>query len=208
VYQQLTKYLSQYKQVSIPQVGTFELVPQSATLDVASKLIHPPSYATRYTDSVSVKEHQLNFLALDLNAGRDQALEELENFGRELKKKLQGGVFSWKDIGRLEAKETITVFHPEVFVSEGLKPIAAEKVLRKNVQHAVLRGEQEVFSASFYDEEKIFIKKVHVPTLMGWIAVALSALLILYFVYRNNFSATSSGTRMKVSPAKESPTYK
>ena len=208
MYQQLARYLSQYKQVSIPQVGTFELVPESARLDVASKLIYPPSYFTRYSDFVSVKEHQINFLAIDLNAGRDQVLEELESFGNELKRKIHAGVVSWKGIGRLEAKETSTVFHPEVFVSEGLKPINAEKVLRKNVQHAVLRGEQEVFSASFYDEEKIFKKRVHVPTLIGWIAVALSALLILYFVYRNNFSPTSSGTKMKVTPATESPTYK
>ena len=135
-------------------------------------------------------------------------IEELENFGRELKRKIQTGVFLWKGIGRLEAKETTTVFHPEVFVSEGLKPIIAEKVLRKNVQHTVLRGEQEVLSASFYDEEKTFRKKVHVPTLIAWIAVLLSVLFIGYFIYRNNFSATSSGTRMKVSPAAESPTYK
>ena len=208
MYQQLAKYLSQYKQVSIPQVGTFELVPQSATLDVASKLIYPPSYATRYIDSVSVKEHQLNFLALDLNAGKDQTLEELENFGRELKRKIQGGVFSWKGIGRLEAKATTTVFHPEVFVAQGLKPIAAEKVLRKNVQHTVLRGEQEVLSASFYDEEKTFRKRIHVPVLVGWIVVILSVLFIVYVVYRNNFSATSSGTRMKVVPSAETPTYK
>lgn len=208
MYQQLAKYLSQYKQVSIPQVGTFELVPQSATLDVASKLIYPPAYATRYTDAVSVKEHQVNFLAIDLNTGRDQVMEELENFGRELKRKIQAGVFSWKGIGRLETKETNTVFHPEVFVSDGLKPIAAEKVLRKNVQHTVLRGEQEVLSASFYDEEKTFRKRVHVPTLVGWLAVALSVLLIAYFIYRDNFSPTSSGTKTKVAPAVESPTYK
>lgn len=207
MYQQLAKYLSQYKQVSIPQVGTFELVPQPSTLDVASKLIYPPSYATRYSDSVSVKDHQLNFLALDLNAGRDQALEELENFGRELKRKIQGGVFSWKGIGKLEATDAATVFHPEVGIS-GLKPIPAEKVLRKNVQHTVLRGEQEVLSASFYDEEKTFRKRIYVPTLIGWIAVLLSVVFILYFVYRNNFNATSSGTRMKVAPAAESPTYK
>jgi hypothetical protein len=208
VYQQLARYLSQYKHVSIPQVGTFELVPQSATLDVASKLIYPPSYFTKYSDSVSIKEHQLNFLAIDLNEGRDQVLEELENFGRELKRKIQAGVFSWKGIGRLEGKETATVFHPEAFVSEALKPITAEKVLRKNVQHTVLRGEQEVLSASFYDEEKAILKKKSVAILIGWIVVALSVLLILFFVYKNNFSPASSGTRMKVKPATESPTHK
>ena len=208
MYQQLAKYLSQYKQVSIPQVGTFELVPQSAKLDVASKLIYPPSYTPRYIDSVSIKDHQLNFLALGLNAGREQVMEQLENFGKELKRKIQDGIFSWKGIGRLETINTTTVFHPEAVVSEGLKPITAEKVLRKNVQHTVLRGEQEVLSASFYDEEKFFKKSINVRTLLGWIAVILSVAFILYFVYRNNFSATSSGTRMKVSPATESPTYK
>lgn len=208
MYQQLAKYLSQYKQVSIPQIGTFELVPQPARLDVASKLIYPPAYSARYNDSVSVKEHQLNFLAIDSNTGKEQVLEELENFGKELKRKIQAGVFSWKGIGRLEVKEANTIFHPDNFVSEGLKLIAAEKVLRKNVQHTVLRGEQEVLSASFYDEEKTFRKRVYVPTLIGWIAVALAVLLILYFVYRDNFSPTSSGTRMKVMPAIESPTYK
>jgi hypothetical protein len=87
VYQQLATYLSQYKQVTIPQVGSFELVPKPAMLDVASKLIHPPGYLPQYSDRDFVKEHQLNFLALDLNADKEIVKEELENFGKDLKKK-------------------------------------------------------------------------------------------------------------------------
>ena len=38
MFQQLATYLSQYKQVAIPGVGSFELVQQPATLDVASSI--------------------------------------------------------------------------------------------------------------------------------------------------------------------------
>ena len=60
MYQQLAKYLSQFKQVSIPQVGTFELVQQSAMLDVASKLIQPPTYLPQYSDKDFVILHSLD----------------------------------------------------------------------------------------------------------------------------------------------------
>ena len=208
MYQQLSKYLSQYKQVSIPQVGSFELVPQSAALDVASKLIEPPFYLPQYSDKVLVKEHQLRFLAVDLNAGRDEVSEQLENFGIELKNKIQGGIFLWKGVGRLEATNAKFVFHPDVLSIKGFQTISAEKVLRKNVQHTVLRGEQEVLSNSFYEEEKTLPKKRPVMVLIGWTIVLVSFLFIAFYLYRNNFNATASGTRMKAAPANISPTHK
>ena len=115
MYQQLVKYLSQYKQVSIPQVGSFELVPQSAMLDVASKLIQPPTYLPQYSDKDSVKEHQLNFLALDLNTDKEQVKEQLENFGKDLRTKIKHGPFSWKGVGKLQDANAEMVFHP-VFI--------------------------------------------------------------------------------------------
>jgi hypothetical protein len=208
VYQQLATYLQQYKQVSIPQVGSFELIPQPAILDVASKLILPPLYLPQYSNKDSVKEHQLNFLALDLNTDKDIVREQLENFGRELKTKIQGGALAWKGVGRLESEEAKMIFHPDVIEIRGLKPIAAEKVLRKNVQHTVLRGEQEVLSASFHDEEKKIGKKKSVGSLVGWIVVALSVVFIAVYLYSNGFKTTASGTKMKVRHDSSSATHK
>ena len=159
MYQQLAKYLSQYKQVSIPQVGSFELVQQSAILDVASKLIQPPTYLPQYSDKDLVKEHQLNFLALDLNADKEQVKEQLENFGKDLRIKIRHSAFSWKGVGKLEDADVKMVFHPDVLEIKGLQAIPAEKVLRKNVQHIVRRGEQEVVSSSLQEEEKPVLKK-------------------------------------------------
>lgn len=208
MFQQLTTYLAQYKQVSIPQVGSFELVLQPATLDVASKLIEPPLYLPQYSVKDFVPEHQLNFLALDLNTNREQVKERLEDFGKELKRKIQYEVFSWKGIGRLENADKELVFYPDDLLIKGFQPVPAKKVLRKNVQHTVLRGEQEVISASFYDEEKKIVKKRSISSLAGWIVVILSVAFIGFYVYKEGFRTTSSGTRMKVVPANTTSTHK
>jgi hypothetical protein len=208
VYHQLATYLSQYKQVTIPQVGSFELVPKPAMLDVASKLIQPPGYLPQYSDRDFVKEHQLNFLALDLNADKEFVREELENFGKDLKKRIQQGVFFWKGIGKLEAGEAAMVFYPDVLEIKGLQTIPAEKVLRKNVQHIVRRGEQEVVSSSFYEEEKPVIKERSLAVLIGWAVVILSVVFIAFYLYSDGFKATASGTKMKVVPTNTAPTHK
>ena len=208
MYQQLATYLQQYKQVTIPQIGSFELVSQSATLDVASKVIHPPVYLPKYSDRELVREHQLNFLAVDLNADKYIVKEQLENFGRELRAKIERGALIWKGVGRLESEDAKMVFHPDVVEIKGLQSMPAEKVLRKNVQHTVLRGEQEVLSASFYDEEKKINKKKSLVNLIGWIVVALSIVFIIVYVSSDGFKTTSSGTKMKLVPDSPASTHK
>src|SRR5687768_12771602 len=114
-------------------------------LDVASKLIQPPTYLPQYSDKDSVKEHQLNFLALDLNADKDAVKEQLENFGKDLRTKIKHGSFSWKGVGKLEDEDVKMVFYPDVLEIKGLQAISAEKVLRKNVQHTVRRGSRKLY---------------------------------------------------------------
>ena len=208
MFRQLSAYLLQYKQVSIPKVGTFELVPHSATLDVASKLIQPPFYLPQYSDKDFVREHQLNFLAVDLNTDKDLVKTQLENFGKELRRKIEREVFAWKGIGRLEDAETKMVFHPDVLEIKGLQAIPAEKVLRKNVQHTVLRGEQEVVSTSFYDEEKTVTQKKPVAIVVGWIVATIAIIFIVFFLYKNGLNTTASGTRVKVTPTNTPNTHK
>lgn len=208
MFQQLATYLSQYKQVAIPGVGSFELVQQPATLDVASKLIKPPLYLPRFSDRDSVREHQLDYLALDLNSNKDSVRTQLEEFGRELKKKIQHGALLWKGIGKLFSEDAKMVFQPDEIEIDGLQWMPAEKVLRKNVQHTVLRGEQEVLSASFYEEEKTVGKRRSLVKLIGWIVVALAVIFIIVYLYRNSFNTSASGNKMRVGTDSTISTYK
>lgn len=207
MFHQLASYLTQYKQVSIPQVGSFQLVPTPAMLDVASKLILPPTYLPQYSDTDLVKDHQLDFLATDLNADKEQIKEQLENFGKDLRQRIQQGVFSWKGVGKLEAKEAAMIFHPDVVETKGLTALPAEKVLRKNVQHTVRRGEQEILSSSLENEEQKIIKKRSLIELIGW-GVVVFSIVLLIVLYFNNGSNGFSGTKMKVHPSNASSTHK
>lgn len=189
-------------------MGSFELVAHSASLDVASKLIEPPAYRPHYSEMDSVREHQLNFLALDLNTNKEQVKEQLENFGKDLKRRIRNNTFSWKGIGKLEDAGSKMIFHPDVLEIKGLQPLPAEKVLRKNVQHAVLRGEQEVMSASFYDEEKkVKSKRVNV-SLIGWIVVFIAIAFIVAYLFNDGLKTSASGTKMKVVPDSAAPSHK
>lgn len=209
MYQQLAKYLLEYKQVSIPQVGSFELVPQPAILDVASKLIQPPTFLAQYSDNDVVKEHQLSFLALDLEADTEQVKKQLENFGRDLRTKIKQGAFSWRGVGKLEDADVHIVFHPDVLEINGLQAIPAEKVLRKNVQHTVRRGEQNVMpSSSFQTEEEPVLKNRSSINVIGWTVVILAIAFIAIYLAKEGFNSTSSGSRMKIVPSATSPTYK
>jgi hypothetical protein len=208
VFQQLASYLTQYKQVSIPQVGSFELVPKPAMLDVASKRIHPPTYLPQYSHTDLVKDHQLDFLASDLNADREYIKQQLENFGTDLKKRIQQGVFSWKGVGKLEAGDASMVFHPDVIEINGLRALPAEKVLRKNVQHTVRRGEQEVLSSAIPGEGKEIVKKRSAVELIGWGVVIASVVLMIVLFITNSAGVGFSGTKMKVHPSNTSPTHK
>jgi hypothetical protein len=145
---------------------------------------------------------------LDLNADKEVVKEELENFGNELRKRIQQEIFFWKGVGKLEAADAKMVFHPDVLEIKGLQPIPAEKVLRKNVQHTVLRGEQEVVSGSFYEEEKIIAKRKSLVVTIGWIVVVLAVAISIFYLYQNGLKATASGTEMKVEPTQPSPTHK
>ena len=141
-------------------------------------------------------------------AGRESIKEQLENFGRDLRRKTQQGIFSWKGVGRLEAGGAALVFHPEIIEVKGLQALTAEKVLRKNVQHTVRRGEQEVLSSFVGVEEKSSIKKRSVVELVGWVVVLLSVVLIIILVFSKGTNSTSVGTKMKVHPSNTAPTHK
>ena len=206
MFQQLSKYLSQYKQVSIPEIGSIELIYQSASLDVASKMIQPPAYLPHYSNRDIVKEHQLNFLAADLNTDKVSVQQQLQNFGKDLEQRIQNEAFLWRGIGRLEKNDAHILFHPDMASNSGLQPVVAEKILRENVMHTVLIGEQEVQKSQGYEETTTVVSgKRSFAVLAGWILAAAAVIFIVFMLYKGNFQTPATGNKMKVVPAGNSP---
>lgn len=206
MFKQLTNYLLQYRQVSIPSVGTIRLVQQPAQLDVADKIITPPSYTTAISSEEIVSEHQLAFLSAALQEEKDRVLEQLSALGQTLRSKMQDNGFNWKGIGWIGSSGESGMVTPAI-----LQPVRAERVLRADAEHSVLVGDQELTSRHLSDRkeaaEEVIVKKRSVWMIVGWILLALALLFIVFMLYQGKFRIGATGSRQSPTSYFSAPSY-
>ena len=193
--QVLTDYLIQYKTVSIPFVGQFNIRQQPAVLDFASRLIHPQHYLVEFAQDGVVSEQQIEYLSRKENRSADDVANALNNFGQQLKERIQNGIFTWKGLGTMEYRNGHFLWISNV--SNLLEPVPAHKAIHENAVHMVRRGEQEYSS-----DETTYMpgegRKRSVLMLILWIVAAIAILLIIWHFYTQGFNITSTGTRRRV----------
>lgn len=194
VFNQLTKYLLQYKRVSIPSVGTIQLVQQPSQLNVADKLLLPPTYTVGLKDEETVPDHQLNFLAAALKEEKESILYSLQELGSWLQEKVRGEGFDWKGIG------TIRQNGPAVLIPvDGLGEVPAERVIRQDAEHQVLVGDQHLTSTQITGrkevEEVVTGSKRSIFMIIGWIVLILSILYIIFVLYQGGFRVGATGSK-------------
>lgn len=195
VLDQLTKYLVQYKRVSIPAVGTILLVQRPSELNVADKTILPPSFTAQLNEEDAVPEHQLQFLAGSLKEEKETVLARLQDVGNKLKKQVNSDGFEWQGIGTIRRSDApVTVSLP------ALQPLSAERVLRQNAEHNVLVGDQQMTStqiAGLREEELEEGRKTKrsVLVIIGWIILLLSILYIIFILYQGKFRVGATGSK-------------
>lgn len=203
---QLTQYLLQFHQVYLPSIGTVRIVQEPATLDVASKLMHPPQFVFRFSEDGWLSKHQLWYVGTQLKTDAAATRQSLEEAGFALREQLLQQPFVWNGIGTLSALNQKIVFEPrrhEAF----LQPVVAERVLRENVQHAVLQGNQMVFSdgqTEVYDAAETQRDWIQIT---GWAVVVLSLFFILFYLYQHQFQPVASGFRQVSDPVLPTATY-
>ena len=211
MFPSLTQYLLQYKKVAIPHVGQFELVSKPAALDIADRLIYFKSYAAHFKQEDGVEAHQLHYLALSAQTDETIVSEQLQAFGTQLKQHIQAQGFEWKGIGRLEWSGTNGIaFQPSAIQVAGWQPVPANKVLRENVPHTVLVGEQEVqYTTSQQEVLPTDTRKRRraVWIVAGLLAIAAAAFIAYYF-YTHGLKAYNTGYQRKATIAVPQPTYR
>jgi len=188
----VTKYLLRYKRVCIPNVGTFEIVMQSPQLDVVDKRLSSPVYSTRHIEDDSVPDHQFLFFVNDGGDVRDFK-HELYSFGERLKKQIQNSPFYWKGFGTLRYDSSAVLFEPDEIRLDSLQPLAAEKILRKNVQHNMLVGDQEMTSQQVTEVLGRVEYKRPWFIIVGWTLLIVSIVAIIIYLYMHNFETSSTG---------------
>lgn len=194
--QLLTRYMFQYRKVCIPHIGTFEVVQSSPEYNVADKQITAPVFHIVHSSEDLLTDHQLNYLANSSEGGKETVKNELDFFGKRMKATVAKHSFAWKGIGNLSGSNFIN-FKGETVNVSGLNTIHAEKVMRGNAGHNMLVGEREMTTQQITDVlSKSYKKKIN-TALIGWIILALAAIVIILLLFRNDFSPLSTGLQLK-----------
>jgi hypothetical protein len=208
VYQPLSQYLLQFNRVTIPSVGTIQLVPQPAKLDIVNHLIHAPYYEATFSATDEVSQHQLEYFATGEYKDAESAYGFLKHFGEKLKFKIQSQPFSWNNVGTFEYKNQQIVFYPNGAETHLLPPVKAERVIRDKAQHAVLVGDQLVMSDEAGERLYETPRRRDYFNIIAWVLGVLALLFIVYYLYQHQFQSTASGLQRKVQPNAEAPTFK
>jgi len=188
----LTKYLLQYRKVSIPHVGTLEIIQKSAELNFIDRLIFPPVYEAYITKEVAIPEHQIHYLASVSKYDKEKIAVDLESLGEKLQKKFESGSFTWKGIGEIRAA------NQAISIDTLLTPITAEKIMRSNADHSILVGDQERSSTELSEallDSEDDVKKRSLVITIGWIVLVLTIAFIIYMLYIEGFTIYGAGLK-------------
>jgi hypothetical protein len=165
---------------------------QSPQLDVADKIISSPTFVTHHRKDDEIPDHQFHFFT-EKESEKENFMQDLFLFGERMKKRIQNSPFHWKGFGTLRYTANELLFEPDTIKLEALQPIPAQKILRENVQHNMLVGDQEMTSQQVTEVlNKVEYKRPWFIT-VGWILFILAVITIIIFLYMKNFQTTSTG---------------
>lgn len=167
---------------------------QSPQLNVAEKLISSPAFIIRLGTYGEVSDHQFHFFASQ-GVESENLRQELFSFGERMKKRIQSSPFYWKGLGTLRYDSNEMLFEPDEMKLGSLQAVPAQKVLRENVQHQVLVGDQEMTSQQVTDVLNTVEYKRPWFIIAGWILLILAVVAIVIYLYMNNFETTSTGLK-------------
>ena len=197
----LTKYLLQYRRLSIPHVGTFELVQQSPEFNVVDKIILPPSFRLNWNHNEAMPDHQLSYIAATIQTDKEKIREDLDVFGQNFKKQMLKKPFYWKGIGTIKADNGTIDIDGGILRIDGLQSVAAHKLLRENAQHHMLVGDREMTSGQAAGKLSQTGRKKPYELWIAWILLILAVLAIAFLLYKNGFNPLSTGLRTKAAGA-------
>jgi len=184
--------------VCIPHVGSFEIVQQPPQISIGEKLCSAPFYTTKYLKHDAVPEHQFNFFACSAHQGKEKLMQDLFLFGENLKSRIQKDPFQWNGFGILSFSSDEIVFEPLQIKLNSLLTLPAEKIIRENVQHSMLVGDQQMTSKQVNDVlNKPSYKKTLFLTI-GWILLIVALITIFILLYFGKFQTTVSGLKSGV----------
>lgn len=184
-----------YKTVCIPNIGTFEIVQQSALLNFAEKVCLPPAFSTEYKDLQQLTDHQVNTIAATHKLTSEQLRKQLIEFGDQLRKHIGKQPFYWKGFGTLRCTSDTVIFVPAPIDIDSLKPVTADKVMRGTADHNMVIGDKEMTFQEANDALQVPVPKKQYHLWIGWTILALALMAILLILYSSSFDPSGAGLK-------------
>lgn len=209
----LAAYLYQYKKLTLPGIGQFEVVPKNAA--ASYDRIEAPGWIIHFNENKTAAATEnpgglYHFLSTEEALSEEDAREQFEEFARNMLIKLNDNeTVQWEDVGILEKPDERIAFTPAANAGLLFTGINAQKVNRDHsvMNHPVLVGDKETSAGE--------MRAHYLPeTTAGknnktvWILLAIVVVAAAAFFLKNGCSVQSAGNQQKAGVQKSSETYK
>lgn len=207
----ITSFIIQSKECKLRDVGRFKVVTNAAELDIANKRITPPVTEIIFSGrEEKISDGLVKYVAEKKRIPVAEALDDLKKWCAASKEKLKnGGEILLEPLGVLKKGNSGTTFVQSKNNIVFFEPVAAERVIHINSEHAVLVGDRETTSSvmtQFYNEET-GTQKRNSWKIVAVIFLALALFLLFIHFYGNSFSLSTIGNQHKIIPATAPDTY-
>lgn len=200
----LREYIARYHQIHLPGIGIIGLEKSPAKADFSDKMFYPPRDEWKLLDAgYTNDESVIHFIARKKNIPFTEAKEMLGNFCGNLKTSLDNSEeIKFPGIGVLKNDSSgLLQLETEINDTLLLKPIIAERIIRKDAEHTILVGDTE--KTNFQMNELLHGEEAATNAKWWAWAAALfifAAGLILYSYSENKWGAAATGNQHIITP--------
>jgi hypothetical protein len=211
MYTELYQYLINYKQLSVPGIGTFLLNRNPAEVDFPNKRINPPSWSVSFRSPASPASNSFFYwLGHILGVSEREAVIRFNDFAFDMRKQIiNGSSINWKGVGIFTKGLAGEIrFSPEEGGLVTEKPVPAEKVIRERSDHMVRVGEDERTSAEMVEMLSQSDDKKSYWWAWALVVGLLTIVIAGWHFSENGIQVSATGNSTKINPKEAPATYK
>ena len=197
----ITSFIIQSKECKLADIGKFTIVITPAKADIANKQIAPAFKEILFNKrEEKISEGLIKYIADKKNISSSEALAGVKKWCADTKEKLKNGeTIVLESLGVLKKESVGNISFDNQIATSFFAPVAAERVIHKNSEHAVLVGDRETTSSvmnQFYSEEETATKN-NAWKIIAIILLAIALVILFFHFYGHPFSLSEFGYQVK-----------
>jgi len=207
----LNQYLFQHKELVIPALGSFALIPRTASSDFSTRSIIAPGWdIVLHTNEMQIPSNFYEWLCTQMNSSKEDAVLKFDDFASLIVEKLHTeNDIQWEGLGRLKRKADQKIeFIPENDSISPFTQVIAQKVFRENANHTMKVGETETTTQSMMEQLNRKKRELPLARIVALALLAISIIAMVLYFFMNGFNLKSIGNTQKADIQKSTETYK